>query len=147
MIREITRNDKQTLFSLMDCFYHSDAVLHPVSRECMETVFQEAVSDSPYLKIYLLEEEGDTAGYGVVSLTFSSEAGGLCVWLEELYIAPEFRGRGLGSRYFQYIETLFADKAKRFRLEVVPENQAARRLYLRLGYQDLPYLQMVKENN
>jgi len=36
--------------------------------------------------------------------------------------------------------------AARYRLETEPENEGARRLYARHGYEEFPYLQMVKEN-
>lgn len=41
---------------------------------------------SPYVAAYIAEHQGAPAGYGLVSLTYSNEAGGLVVWLEELYI-------------------------------------------------------------
>ena len=85
------------------------------------------------------------AGYGLVSLTYSNEAGGLVVWLEELYIRDFARGFGLGTELIGYIENQYRDQAVRFRLEVEEENHAAVRLYRRKGYTSLPYAQMVKE--
>ena len=48
----------------------------------------------------LLEQDGETAGYGLLSLKYSHEAGGLELWVEELYVRPAFRGRGLGHEFF-----------------------------------------------
>lgn len=80
-----------------------------------------------------------------MSLTYSNEAGGLVVWLEELYIRDFARGFGLGTELIGYIENQYRDRAVRFRLEVEEENHAAVRLYRRKGYTSLPYAQMVKE--
>ena len=35
--------------------------------------------------------------------------------------------------------------AARYRLEAEPENEGAVRLYHRMGYKELPYMQLVKE--
>ena len=51
----------------------------------------------------------------------------------------------LGQRLFAFIEDAYRGKAARLRLEVEEDNVSARRLYERLGYQPLPYLQMIKE--
>ena len=67
------------------------------------------------------------------------------LWLEELYIRPEFQGQGLGSHYFAWLQEAYGDKVARMRLEVEPENERARALYARMGFSDLPYLQMHKD--
>lgn len=46
----------------------------------------------PYAEAYLFEQDGQIAGYGTLAKTFSTEAGGLVIWLEEVYIRQEFRG-------------------------------------------------------
>ena len=68
----------------------------------------------------------------------------MVVWIEELYIRPAFQNRGLGRACLEQIRARYP-RAARFRLEVEPENEAARRLYARLGYVSLPYAQMIRE--
>mgnify|MGYP002740687863 FL=1 len=46
---------------------------------------------------------------------------------------------------FSFVSEYYAGRAARFRLEVEPDNEGARRLYGRLGYEELPYVQMVRE--
>ena len=77
--------------------------------------------------------------------TFSQEAGGKAVWLEELYIRPQFRCHGLGKEFFAYVDEQIAPKVMRLRLEIEPDNLRAKKLYLAMGYEDLPYAQMIKE--
>ncbi|MEG1448870.1 MAG: GNAT family N-acetyltransferase, partial [Oscillospiraceae bacterium] len=105
---------------------------------------EESIGESTYAKGYLIECNGEVAGYGLISLTFSGEVGGLVVLLEELYIKEEFQGKGLGTEYFSFIENLYKD-AKRFRLEVTKVNAGAIKLYTRLGYSEISYKQMIKE--
>jgi ribosomal protein S18 acetylase RimI-like enzyme len=93
----------------------------------------------------MLECDGEPAGYGLTAKTFSQEAGGYVIWLEELYIREQFRSRGLGSEFFAYVEKKYAGQAARFRLEVEEDNVRAISLYKRLGYEALDYTQMIKE--
>lgn len=85
-----------------------------------------------------------TAGYAVLAKTFSQEAGGMVIWIEELYIKPEYRAKGIGKEFFKYVHEKYKE-AKRFRLELTPENKIAREIYEHLGYEDLAYKQMTMD--
>ena len=96
-----------------------------------------------YISCYLLCDGETPAGYALLQKTYSREGGGLTYWVDEVYLRPAFRGKGLGSELFAYMDGL---GAARIRLEVEPDNTRAIKLYSSLGYKPLPYLQMVKEN-
>ena len=120
-------------------------VLHPVPDAFFERTADEALGSDAYAQIYMLECGGEPAGYGLTAKTFSQEAGGYVIWLEELYIREQFRSRGLGSEFFAYVEKKYAGQVARFRLEVEEDNVRAISLYKRLGYEVLDYTQMIKE--
>ena len=145
MIRKMTESDRDLYIEMAEEFYHSDAVLHPIPRAHFEKTAEEALKSGTYAEIYLLEYEGKTAGYGLTARTFSQEAGGQVLWIEELYIREAFRSRGLGSEFFAYVEKKYEGRAARFRLEVEEDNVRAVSLYKRLGYETLDYVQMIKE--
>ncbi|MPM68864.1 hypothetical protein SDC9_115799 [bioreactor metagenome] len=67
----------------------------------------------------------------------------MVLWVDELYIKPEYRGCGLGHAFFAFLEK--SPHVKRIRLEVESRNERAIALYRRLGYTDLPYSQMMKD--
>ena len=145
MIREVTTAEREVFLQLLDEFYHSPAVLHPVPRTYFERTFQEVTSGSPYARAYLLECGGAPAGYAQLSFTYSTEAGGRVIWVEELYVRPQYQGRGLGGAFFRVLEETYAGQAARIRLEVEPDNDGARRLYGRVGFEELPYMQMCRD--
>ena len=62
--------------------------------------------------------------------------------LDEVYLKPEFRGRGIGTQILAWLERSYP-AARRFRLEVTQANQGAISLYQRAGYTFLRYDQMV----
>ena len=144
MVRKITWNDRETFLALTREFYASDAVLHDVPDTYHTDAFAEMMRSQAYISGYLIECDGAVAGYGLTARSYSHEAGGPVVWLEELYIRAEFRSRGLGSEFFRQVTEENRD-ARRFRLEVEPENVRAIALYQRLGYENLPYVQMIRD--
>ena len=145
MIRKLTENHRDLYIRMAEEFYSSDAVLHPIPRAYIERTADEALQSDAYAEIYLLECEGEPAGYGLTARTFSQEAGGSVLWIEELYIREQFRSRGLGREFFSYIEEQNKDRTARIRLEVEEENTRAASLYERLGYEKLDYKQMIKD--
>lgn len=143
MFYEPAPADRETLTALMDEFYHTDAVLSSIPQAHFQRTFDALMAQNPMAKAYLIEQDGAVAGYALLALTWSNEAGGLTVWIDELYIRPAFQGKGLGKAFFDFVHREWP--AARFRLETEEENQGARRLYGRMGYTELPYLQMVRD--
>ena len=145
MIRTLTAADRTLFLNMAQEFYASDAVAHPVPSTYHERTFEELMGPSPYASGYMLEWEGHPAGYALTATTFSQEAGGLVLWIEEIYVLPAYRSHGLGRELLTYIETHRDPRVTRLRLEVEPDNAGAIRLYHARGFTALPYTQMVKE--
>ncbi len=144
MIRKMQPSDREAYLELANAFYHSEAVLHSVPEIHLEKTFEAAVGGSPYLECLMFEKEGQTAGFALLALTWSQEAGGLVVWVEELFVKPEYRGQGLGKGFFAWLEEHYPN-ASRFRLEIEPDNHRAEALYRQMGFDFLDYRQMVAE--
>lgn len=141
MIRPMTSQDEQLYLRLAHQFYSSEAVLHQLPEQIYHRNFQQLTRQNPYAKGYIIEQDGEPAGYLLLSFTFSAEVGGLVVLVEELYVLPQFQNQGLGRQALEFVRWQFP-QAARFRLEVTAQNQGAMRLYRRAGYQPLDYLQM-----
>ena len=69
----------------------------------------------------------------------------MTVWIEEVFILPDFRGHKLAEKALREIFSLYGDRAYRYRLEVTADNKAAKRIYYKLGFKGLDYQQMIKE--
>ena len=145
MIRPIEKKDKEQFLAMLREFYESDAVMAPVPLENHRCTFDAIIEGSPYAEAYIIEKDGEAAGYAQVSLTWSTEAGGLTVWLEELYVREQYRGMGLGHEAFDFIFRRFRGRARRYRLEVEDYNKGAIRLYEKMGFGFMPYLSMYKD--
>jgi len=82
-----------------------------------------------------VDPDGTIVGVAVLSFLWTLEHGGASAWLDELYVAPAGRGRGLG-RALTEAAIAAADAAAciALDLEVEPGHEVAERLYERLGF-------------
>lgn len=135
--------DRTEFFRMVKKFYAPPAVLHFPSDEVMLSSFDAAIEIPELVKGIMIESDGKPAGYAIVSMKFETEVGGMAAWIEELYVDDEFRGCGIGSEFFSFLANELHGKIKRIRLEVGDENDGAKRLYERLGFEFLDYKQMV----
>ena len=145
MIRKYQKSDREFMLAMMEDFYSSPAVLHAIPKENYIKTLNEVESNSPFADIFVLESEGERAGYALTAYTYSNEAGGQVVWIDELYVSPKFQGKGLGREFIRYIKSLFGEFA-RIRLEVEESNDGATRLYKREGFSQFNYTQYVIED-
>ena len=139
--------DRDTFLEMAREFYHSDAVLKPVPDSYFENTLKECLRSDEYLLCYILEWEENTAGYALLSKSYSPEAGGPVLWVEEIYIRPDFRAHRIGSDFLASLCQKPPAGVRRIRLEVEADNTRAIQLYKRLGFQFLPYLQMVLDKD
>ena len=147
--------DKEEVLEMMKVFYASPAVLHKASEEILEKDIDDCIGKCPFIEGYVFEcnsdnmkrhnEEDKLAGYAMLAKSYSTEYGGMCVWIEDIYIKNEYRGMGIGSKFFEKLQDMYGDDSVRFRLEVEPENERAVAVYEKCGYKKLPYMQMTKE--
>lgn len=144
IIRAMQENDRNEVIEMMRVFYASPAVFSNGSDEIFISDFDNCISNSPYLEGFIFENSGTVQGYAMIAKSFSTEFGKPCIWIEDIYIRDEFRGCGIGSRFFRYLEEKYTDVI--FRLEVEEENKRAVHVYRKSGFDELPYMEMKKEN-
>ena len=141
MIRKILHDDKTEYIKMAEDFYSSPAVLSPVPKSHFEITFDELMKGSAFTEGFIFECDEKIAGYGLIAKTFSQEAGGVSVTVEEIYVEEEYRNKGIGTQFFEYMKENIP--AARYRIEVEADNEKAMRLYERMGFEVLPYIQMV----
>jgi GNAT superfamily N-acetyltransferase len=90
----------------------------------------------PFGRAWLIRLGEHAVGYVVLTWTFSIEAGGREACIDELYLVPEVRNRGLGRRVLTSLEAeARALGVRRVFLEVERHNRVVG-LYRRAGYVD-----------
>ncbi len=82
----------------------------------------------------LAEERGAALGFALYFFNFSTWTGRRGLYLEDLFVRPEARGRGIGERLVAYLARVARSKdCGRLELSVLDWNVNAIRLYDRLG--------------
>ncbi|MDY3829068.1 MAG: N-acetyltransferase [Clostridium sp.] len=147
VIREMTSKDIDSVLDMMRIFYNSPAVLHKASDDILKKDIEDCISDLPFIEGYIIEHNNEIAGYSMLAKSYSTEYAGICIWIEDLYIKPEYRSLGLGTQFFEFVNNKYGSSsaAVRFRLEVEPSNKQAIHIYKKCGYNELPYIEMTKE--
>lgn len=106
---------------------------HDFDEMTVRAGFGPLLDDDRYGVVFVAELDGAIVGYGVVTIGWSIEVGGLDVVLDELYAST--KGRGVGTALLHQLEDdCRARGVKRIFLETELANEAARRLYGREGY-------------
>ena len=141
-IRIMEIGDCATVTDMMRGFYASDAVLTNGSDEIFSADASECVSDSPYLEGYVFENDGGIQGYAMCAKSFSTEFGKRCIWVEDLFVKEEYRGKGVGSQFLSFISDKYSDCV--IRLEAEAENERAIHVYKKAGFEVLPYTELIK---
>lgn len=144
-IRSIAAHDHDYFIRAVHTFYRSPAVCHPIPDSHAERTFALLMHGTPYADCLIAEDDaGIQRGYILISLTWSNEAGGLCVWLEEAMVDPDYRSGGIGRKLIAAAHEKY-NNAVRLRLEVTDDNPRAAALYRILGFTELPYQQMIMD--
>ena len=78
--------------------------------------------------------DGEVAGYAIYFFTFSSFVGRAGIWLEDVYVRPQFRKRGLGRRLIEAVARIGVERGcKRFEWLALNWNTGALEFYRGLG--------------
>ena len=85
-------------------------------------------------RIVLFRESGALRGYAILVPIWSNEFGGTMLLLDELFVLPEARNRGIAKGFLAWVAEGKPFDAIGIALEVSPGNKDARRLYESLGF-------------
>lgn len=135
-IRAAATSDIDRLLQLMLGLQQDD----PWSVSFHEYVVRESLRElltNPSLgRVFLVCESNSCVGYLVLSFDFSLEYSGKNAWIDELFIRPEFRSKGIGSKALDFaVQAARECGAKVLHLEVNRGNPAID-LYRRHGFAD-----------
>src|SRR5437879_4719326 len=96
-------------------------------------------------RILVAVERGSAVGMAALSFVWPLEHGGRSAWLEELYVEPSHRGRGIGRTLLRAACRVAARAgAAAVDLEVDAAHRRAGRLYARAGFRPLPRRRWVR---
>ena len=133
--RPATARDADALLPMIRALCEQDGT--PFDETKVRRALAEILADERYGRVWLVEWDGEPAGYLVLTFGFSLEFGGRDAFIDELYVREGFRGRGLGRRAIERAERACRERGvSALHLEVERANTAAQELYRRSGFRD-----------
>ena len=141
-IIKMTEAHSNEIIAMMRDFYASPAVSTNGSEEIFMSDVENCISDNPYVEGYVFCEGNVIMGYSMIANSFSTEFGKKCVWIEDIYLKPEYRCKGYGSEFMKYIESI--NPGVLLRLEAEEDNKCAVHVYEKHGFDTFPYMELKK---
>jgi len=131
--RRATTLDLDRLLLLQRDFYAEQQ--YPFDADVMRHAWPRLLSDCRVGQAWIAEDDADAVAYVVATLGYSLEHQGRDAFVDELYVAPSHRGRGLGRAALEQVERWCRHQCVRvLLLEVEDVNDDAHALYTRAGF-------------
>jgi ribosomal protein S18 acetylase RimI-like enzyme len=130
-LRECTPRDRALLRALIAAYHAEDRVAHDA--DALEAIVTPLL-DGTYGRIWMIVAAGEVVGYVAMCFGYSIEFGGRDAFIDEIYLVPAHRGRGIGKATLEHLEVeARAFGVRALHLEVDHDNPAAH-LYERVGF-------------
>lgn len=128
-----TIDDLEKLLPLVADF-HEGQQIEQSPDQCRDAL-SPLLRGEPYGAIYLIGPTVAPVGYVVITFGWSVEFGGLDAFIDELYIRPGVRGRGMGTDVLTALPNALSQAGvQAVHLEVDRADDKAQRLYMRSGF-------------
>ncbi|MEM1101502.1 MAG: GNAT family N-acetyltransferase [Pseudomonadota bacterium] len=133
-IHRATAEDLPILAPLVAAFHHEEGI--DTDEAHRQRALSPLLEGSPHGEVFLIGPRRAPAGYALVCYGWSLEYGGLDAYLDEFYLRPAVRGRGIGGDALHALSHYLGEKgAMSLALEVDMRNEAAQRSYARSGFE------------
>jgi len=120
--------DVETIVPMMQEFYAIDN--YPINIEVSKALLQEFISSENLGQSWLILSDSEIVGYIILTFIFSFEYQGKIAFLDELYLTKKMRGKGLGTKALEFIQSESQKLSlKLIYLEVEQHNEKAQKLY------------------
>ena len=122
------------LLRMVEAFYALEHI--PFDADCSRAALAPLLGDSDLGRVYLIEVDGQMAGYCVICFGYSLEFGGRDAFIDEIFVLETHRGKGIGRTVLEKVaEEARALGIRALHLEVERNNTPAQRLYDRAGFE------------
>lgn len=99
-----------------------------------EDLRRHGFGEHPYFWCLIAEADGASAGFALYFYDYSTWLGRPGLYLEDLFVLPEFRGRGIGKALMQRLAAIAVEKdCARMKWEVLDWNQPSIDFYAASG--------------
>jgi GNAT superfamily N-acetyltransferase len=132
-LRHATRADIPLILELVRELAEYEKLAHEAVADAA-SIERDLFGPRPYAEVVIAEADGEPAGFALFFHNYSTFLGKPGLYLEDLFVRPRFRGRGLGKRLMQFLaHTAVARGCGRFEWSVLDWNTPSIEFYRALG--------------
>lgn len=101
-----------------------------------EDLARDGFGPDPKFRVVIADWQGKPAGFALFFFNYSTWLGRPGLYLEDLFVRPEFRGKGIGKNLLLYLARLAVrENCGRFQWQVLDWNTPSIKFYESLGAQ------------
>ena len=133
VITPVTPDEIPTLLGLIAELAHFERLEHEL-QATPESLHESFFGPRAVAGALLARENETVAGYAIYFFTFSSFVGRRGLWLEDVYVSPEFRHRGLGRKLIEAVARIgIENNCGRFEWTALNWNENALDVYRKMN--------------
>ncbi|NJR22278.1 MAG: GNAT family N-acetyltransferase [Richelia sp. CSU_2_1] len=138
ILRPAVLADAPVLFDLIKALAEYEKLSHAVTGSVAD-LEQHLFGPRPFAEAILAELDGQAVGWALFFYNYSTFLTKPGIYLEDLFVLPEFRGRGIGKSLIVYLAKLAVERdCGRLEWSVLDWNELAIGFYKRMGADVLP---------
>ena len=131
-MRRASVDDAPFIYSLINKLAEFEKAPEQVTLT-LDQLLEDAFSDDPLCFSHILESDGTPAGFTLCYYRYSTWKG-KSLYLEDLFVEPEFRGQGLAKLALKNLaEIAVRERCGRFEWQVLDWNEPAIKFYQSIG--------------
>ena len=131
-IREASEADIETIYNFICELADYEKLRSDVTATV--PVLRESLFVKKQAEVIIAEEQGIPVGFALYFHNFSTFKGRACLYLEDIYVNPEHRGKGYGKRLFAALAKIAVEReCERFDWSVLDWNKPSIEFYKSLG--------------
>jgi GNAT superfamily N-acetyltransferase len=125
--------DVPAIFELIQALAAYEKLSHAVTGN-VEALAEHLFGSRPYIEAVLAESSGQTVGFALFFFNYSTFLTQPGIYLEDLFVLPEYRSRGVGKALLTYLAKVALDRnCGRLEWSVLDWNEPAIAFYRRMG--------------
>jgi GNAT superfamily N-acetyltransferase len=137
IVRTAAPADVPTLFKLIQALAEYEKLSHAVTGS-PELLKEHLFGEKPFAEAIVAEYGGEVVGFGLFFHNYSTFLTRPGIYLEDLFVLPEYRGRGIGKKLITYLAGLAVERnCGRLEWSVLDWNSPAIAFYKGIGAQIL----------
>ncbi len=133
-IRKFKLIDKKEIIELIQNLYKEDSYGENISLQKINRTIKELFLHNEKGSIFIIEEKEKIIGYAIIINYWSNEFGGNILFIDEIFILPDYRNFGVGTNFINYLIKNKINSSVGIQLEVTKANTNAKNFYEKLGF-------------